>query len=248
MAFGLTMLAIVGCLISTISAAPQPGTPTLVRRSCNSVGQQIANFEDIPQSSIPEIAGNPFETIPTPYKYLSWKGFTYGKDLKVSIIGQKLLPGINLDTPTHFAATGIIGQTAGGKPRLTAVYENSEVLDWSLESLAYACVVNLENGVTDVATACTITLTATTALQQGPAALPCTAELEYNPPAGLGRKNMAKTALTDLPSCFQSIIALDFEYTAKITGKSTDPASIAMVLDTVVLTPYICGPNIIVRR
>ncbi|KAK5677829.1 hypothetical protein LTS10_009712 [Elasticomyces elasticus] len=90
-----------GCLISTISAASQPETTTLARRGCINVGQQIANFEKTRKSTDPEIAGSPIQ-------YASCEGFIYGQSLDIPLISDKLLPGIILDTPTHFAATGII--------------------------------------------------------------------------------------------------------------------------------------------
>ncbi|KAK3623475.1 hypothetical protein LTR56_021565 [Elasticomyces elasticus] len=244
MAFGLTMFAIFGCLFSTISAAPQPGTPTLVRRDCKNLDEQTAAFEDVPKKtglgSLPELPGNPFEPIPTPYKYLSWEGFTYGKALKVPVLGQKFLPGINLETPTHFAATGVVVQSASGKkPTLTAVYSGSTVPKYTLNSFAYACVLNLENRATDPATPCTVTLTG---YKQGVAEPKCTMDFDYNPPDGDGRKDMANTAELglDLAHCFQDVAYIEFEYTAKLTGATVDSPLIALAVDTVEFTPYSC--------
>ncbi|KAK5735545.1 hypothetical protein LTR17_008078 [Elasticomyces elasticus] len=263
MAYSLKIAAVIGCLTSTISAAPQSDTPTLVRRSCKNLYEQTASvsvfisrasstkadnsqFEDVPKETgigaLLGLPGNPFRPISTPYKYLSWQGFTYGQDLEIPVIGQSLLPGLNLDTPEFFAATGVVGQVLGGKPRLTAVYPDSKVSEWTLKSFAYACVVNEENGATDAATPCTVNLKGYYVDSKGVTTKKCDMDFDYNPSAGLGRKDMANTAKTglDLAHCFQDVSYIDFEYVAKTPGATVNSPLIALAVDTVQFTPYDC--------
>ncbi|MDI1486197.1 MAG: hypothetical protein OHK93_005423 [Ramalina farinacea] len=175
---------------STTSKAPT-ATATCISKSFN------ATFDDL--AALPDSLPGDLTPIPTPYKDLAYANF----DLASTLPGvTQLIP----ESGRNVAFAGGPQRTLGLKPAISVAYAGSPVTDFTLKSIAYACVLT-SGGNLDAPTACTARATAF----RGNAQVG-TADLNYAPPTLLGAGGVTTQLMAGM---------LNFAFPAASFGKVT---------------------------
>ena len=154
---------------STVSTIATSKAPTATA-SC-SPKTFNATFDDL--AALPDSLPGDLTPIPTPYKDLAYANFDLASTLPEV---TQLIP----ESGRNVAFAGGPQRTVGLTPALSVAYPGSLVTDFTLKSIAYACVLT-SGGNLDAPTACTARATAYSGNTQVG-----TADLNYAPPTLLG--------------------------------------------------------------
>ncbi|KXJ85668.1 hypothetical protein Micbo1qcDRAFT_209821 [Microdochium bolleyi] len=183
-------IAVAATLWSQIgSAAPVNDERDL---TCLIPAAQNANFDDL--TGLPGVNLNP---LPTPYKGLDYRGFSYA-----NVLLPGLTPGVRPQTGSRYGVTNIVTQLEGS-PIITALYEGSTISGFDLNSLYFGCAISITQAVAGIPVECTITITGYRGDSNdvGNATQACSRTFDYKPKSIFFSQAMGFTGANAFPLC-----------------------------------------------